>query len=64
MHERIRLITHHGKQIVVVDLSNCSARDVETIVRSVPEYLTTQPSVQSCCFPTSLEHPLITKLCG
>jgi len=43
MQERIRLITHHGKQIVVVDLSNCSARDVETIVRSVPEYVTTRP---------------------
>jgi hypothetical protein len=43
MHERIRLITHHGKQIVLVDLSHCSARDVETIVRSVPEYVTTQP---------------------
>ena len=43
MHERIRLIDHHGKQILLVDLSNCSALEVEKIVRAVPEFVTTQP---------------------
>jgi hypothetical protein len=36
-------ITHHGKQILLVDLSNCSAAEVEKIVRSVPELVTTGP---------------------
>ncbi len=43
MHERIRLINHHGKQVLVVDLSNCSAREVEQIVRALPEFVTTRP---------------------
>jgi hypothetical protein len=36
MHERIRLINHHGKQVLEVDLSNCSAVEVEKIARAVP----------------------------
>jgi hypothetical protein len=43
MHERIRLINHHGKQVLVVDLSNCSAAEVEKIARAVPEFVTTRP---------------------
>ena len=43
MRERIRLINHHGKQVLVVDLSNCSAVEVEKIVRAVPEFVTTRP---------------------
>ena len=43
MHERIRLINHHGKQVLLVDLSNCSAVEVEKIVRAVPEFVTTRP---------------------
>jgi hypothetical protein len=43
MHERIRLINHHGKQVLFVDLSNCSAVEVEKIARAVPEFVTTQP---------------------
>ena len=42
MHERIRLINHHGKQVLVVDLSNCSAGEVEKIARAVPEFVTTR----------------------
>jgi hypothetical protein len=43
MHEGIRFIDHHGKKILLVDLSNCSADKVEEIVRSVPDYITVQP---------------------
>ena len=43
MANRIRFITHHGKQVLLVDLSNCSATDVEKTVRAVPELVTTRP---------------------
>jgi hypothetical protein len=43
MHERIRFIDHHGKRILLVDLSNCSADEVEEIARRVPDYITVQP---------------------
>jgi hypothetical protein len=43
MSDRIRFITHHGKQILLVDFSNCSAAEVEQIVRAVPELVTTYP---------------------
>jgi hypothetical protein len=43
MHERIRQINHHGKQVLVVDLSNCSAVEVAKILRAVPEFVTAQP---------------------
>ena len=43
MHERIHLINHHGKQVLEVDLSNCSAAEVEKIARAVPEFVTTRP---------------------
>ena len=41
--ERIQFISHQQKQVLLVDCSQCSAAQVETIVRSVPEYLTVQP---------------------
>jgi hypothetical protein len=43
MQERIRFIEHRGKKILLVDLSNCSADEVEEIVRRVPDYITVQP---------------------
>ncbi len=43
MHERIRFIDHQGKKILLVDLSNCSASEVEEIVRRVPDHVTVQP---------------------
>jgi len=43
MTDRIRFITHLGKQILSVDLSNCSAGQVEEILRQVPEVVTTRP---------------------
>jgi len=39
---RIRFITHQAKLILLVDLSNCSAGEVEKIVRAVPEVVTTR----------------------
>jgi hypothetical protein len=43
MNDRIRFITHQGKQILLVDLSHCSAAMVEKVVREVPEVVTTRP---------------------
>ena len=43
MHEHIRFISHQGKQILFVDFSNCSADEVQTIARTVPDYVTPQP---------------------
>jgi hypothetical protein len=43
MTDRIRFITHLGKQILLVDFSNRSAGQVEEICRSVPEIVTTRP---------------------
>jgi hypothetical protein len=43
MTDRIRFISHEGKQILLVDFSNCSARDVEKVCRAVPELVTTLP---------------------
>lgn len=41
--DRVRFITHEGKQILLVDVSNCSAREVERIIRALPERVTTRP---------------------
>jgi hypothetical protein len=43
MEERIRLIDHQGKKILLVDFSNCPAKDVEKITRAVPDYVTVNP---------------------
>jgi hypothetical protein len=43
MHERIRFFAHQGKQILLVDLSNCTAGEVEQTTRKVPDYVTIQP---------------------
>jgi diguanylate cyclase (GGDEF)-like protein/PAS domain S-box-containing protein len=41
--DRLRFITHEGKQILLIDLSNCSAAEVEKMFRAVPELVTTRP---------------------
>src|SRR5467141_914808 len=43
MTDRIRFITHQGKQILLVDLTNCSTAQVEKIARAVPGVVTTRP---------------------
>jgi hypothetical protein len=40
--EHIRFINHQGKQILLIDLSNCSSAEVEKIFRAVPEFVTTR----------------------
>lgn len=40
--DRIRFITHQGKRILLVDLSNCSTVEVEKIVRA-SKLVTTRP---------------------
>ena len=42
MAHRIRFIAHQAKQILLVDLSNCSAGEVERIARTLPEVVTTR----------------------
>jgi hypothetical protein len=41
--DRIQLISHQGKQILTVDLSNCSAPRVDKILREAPEVVATYP---------------------
>jgi hypothetical protein len=43
MPERIRSITEQGKQILLVDLSNCPPSEVADVARAVPNHVTTQP---------------------
>ena len=43
MQDRIRFIGHQGKEILLVDLSNCPANEVEEIARAVPDYTTVRP---------------------
>jgi hypothetical protein len=39
----IHFIHHQGKQVLLIDLSNCSAAEVERIFRAVPETVTPHP---------------------
>jgi hypothetical protein len=41
--ERIRFITHQGKQILVIDLAHCRPAEVEKTLRTAPDYVTAQP---------------------
>ena len=43
MTDRIRFITHHGKQVLLVDSSHCSAAEVEKVYRELPEFVITRP---------------------
>jgi hypothetical protein len=43
VQDRIRFIGHQGKEILLVDLSNCPANEVEEIARAVPDYTTVRP---------------------
>ena len=43
MINRIRFITHQGKQILLVDLSKCLAAEVEKILRALPDVVTARP---------------------
>ena len=43
MQERIRFIDHQGKRILLVDLSNCPVKQLENVIRIVPDYVTVEP---------------------
>jgi hypothetical protein len=43
MPDRVRFITHQGKQILLVDLSHCLAPEVEKILRELPDIVTARP---------------------
>ena len=43
MEDRIRFVEHKGKQVLLVDLSNCTSREVETMALLVPSYVTSEP---------------------
>jgi hypothetical protein len=43
MPDRIRFITHQGKQVLLVDLAHCSAEEVEKTLRKVPDVVTARP---------------------
>jgi len=41
--DRVRWITHQGKQILFLDLTNCTAQEVIQSVNEVQRIVTTQP---------------------
>jgi hypothetical protein len=43
MDDRIRFITHQGKQILLVDASHCSAAELLKLSRIVPTHVMTEP---------------------
>jgi hypothetical protein len=43
MEDRIRIVEHKGKQILLADLSHCTPREVEKIALLVPTYVTSEP---------------------
>jgi len=43
MEDRIRFVEHKSKRILLVDVSHCSASEVETMSRLVPTYVTSEP---------------------
>jgi hypothetical protein len=40
---RIRFISHQGKKILLIDVSNCSASELKRLAALVPEYVTSEP---------------------
>jgi hypothetical protein len=41
--DRIKFITHLGKQVLLIDFSNCTPAEVAEVCRAVPELVTTRP---------------------
>ena len=44
MEERIRFITHKGKQVLLVDVTNCTTEEMIKLARMVPKYLADETS--------------------
>jgi hypothetical protein len=55
--DRVRFITHQGKQILLVDLTDCAAEEVIELLTQVQHIVTTQPrnSVLTLCDLTGTE---------
>ena len=43
MEDRIRFLTHRGQQVLLADLSNCTAEEVSRIARQVVAFAAHQP---------------------
>ena len=43
MEERGRFVTHRGQQVLLVDLTDCTAEEVAALSRLVPTYTTKKP---------------------
>ncbi len=43
MEERIRFITHRGKQVLLVDISNCTPAEMNQLSRLVPAHVAAEP---------------------
>jgi hypothetical protein len=43
LDDRLRFISHQGKQILLIDVSHCSAAEVEKIFRAVPKFVIPRP---------------------
>jgi len=43
MEERIRFITHHGKQVLLVDVSNCTTEEMVRLGQLLPARLASEP---------------------
>lgn len=43
MEERIRFITHKGKEILIVDCSQCGGEELKKITRLAPQFVMQQP---------------------
>jgi len=44
MEERIRFINHKGKQVLLVDVTNCTTEEMIKLARLVPKYLADETS--------------------
>ena len=43
MSNRVEFMTYQGKQILLIDVTDCSPEQVETTFRTVPDIVTTRP---------------------
>jgi hypothetical protein len=43
LEDRIRFITHKGRQVLLVDATNCSSEQIEKLSHIVPSYVTEEP---------------------
>jgi hypothetical protein len=64
MTDRISFMSHLGKQILLIDLSNGSAAEVEKTCRALPDVVTIRPLGSVLILSDYTEHPLTVKPFG